>query len=178
MHVNAQTHTHMAMNTEDGNKETNIKHYILPKCCCCSYQLALHWFTARGRTHLYKPQRHHKHSQILTNVCIRTWKSNSVGWKGMEWTEGARIIKELFLFTVKPECVPFVCIFVCLCALVNDWRREEEIVWGGVDKSRPTDRKLSYYAAQCGALIRLLCCSSVQCLQKITQPLCENYVSK
>lgn len=51
LYERTHTHTHAAMNIKGGNKGTNIKHYILPKCCCCSCQLTQQWFTARGERH-------------------------------------------------------------------------------------------------------------------------------
>lgn len=83
-HINLQTY--VAMNTEGGHKETNIKHYILPKCCCCSFQLTEHWFTTLGRTCLYQPQRHYTHPQIHIHVCVHV-SNNQIRGDKRVWNE-------------------------------------------------------------------------------------------
>lgn len=73
IYINVETHLHTpaAMNIKAGNKETNIKHYILPKCCCCSYQLTEHWFTARGeKTHTYTQTKDASHTHKYTHISV------------------------------------------------------------------------------------------------------------
>lgn len=81
IYINVQTHLHTpaAMNIKAGNKETNIKHYILPKCCCCSYQLTEHWFTARGEK-TRKPKTHH----TLTNTHTLVYMHVKIAFGRME----------------------------------------------------------------------------------------------
>lgn len=98
------------LKSEDGNKKKNIKHYILPKCCWCSYQLTQHWFTAPGR--ICKPQR--LHTLMNTHYCVYVnTKIKFSGRKGygMDW--GCKNNKGII-----PNCsktIMFPSMFAYLC---------------------------------------------------------------
>lgn len=113
--------THTAVNIKHGDKETNIKHYILPKCCCCSYQLTQAWFTAWGRTDAYKPQMHHTHLQTHTNECVWMWK-----WSRMNgcWMEGGSKNNEGIIPYYSPTGMR-PCVIVCLCVCLWIWRERD-----------------------------------------------------